>query len=272
LEQKILLDFHGASHGHFLEYLINTWIFDGHRVDKIFTDLGTSHGAQKDSLYRKSKKIHCDHYTEYNNAHETPCKIIRISVDTISARLIHMINVMYRIGDIGLEKSYSLLPVEVQNNPAKLRNEWFSKLSDTDHGYNLDLQWRWTDRPAFFFPMENLYACVDLYRTMQDCAKFLDLKFSPDKELYQIWQQFIEGNQGLRAYKNSKIIVDRVMGQIDYDFEASIPEQALINLLLTQTVGLFDGPLFDQDSYPCNTLEIWKYVDHHLTTFDRRFR
>jgi hypothetical protein len=35
---KIYLDFFSGSHGHFLEYVINTWLFKGPCVDNIFFD------------------------------------------------------------------------------------------------------------------------------------------------------------------------------------------------------------------------------------------
>jgi hypothetical protein len=41
--------------------------------------------------------------------------------------------------------------------------------------------------------------------------------------------------------------------------------------MLTQTIGVFDGELFDSDSYPSNTSQLWNLIDQHLKTFDQRF-
>ena len=55
------------------------------------------------------------------------------------------------------------------------------------------------------------------------------------------------------------------------EFTSTICEQALINSMLTQTVGIFDGELFDCDAYPNTTAQIWNQIDHHIKTFDQRF-
>ena len=55
------------------------------------------------------------------------------------------------------------------------------------------------------------------------------------------------------------------------EFDSTICEQALINSMLTQTVGIFDGELFDRDNYPSNTSQLWNQIDRHLKTFDQRF-
>jgi hypothetical protein len=56
-----LIDFHGATHGHFLEYIINTWIYQGSRVDNVFTELGTCHnpGNNPALLTEQTGKFYC---------------------------------------------------------------------------------------------------------------------------------------------------------------------------------------------------------------------
>jgi hypothetical protein len=55
------------------------------------------------------------------------------------------------------------------------------------------------------------------------------------------------------------------------EFKLNIEEQAMLNQLLSQSIGIFDGPLFENDLYPTNTLEIWNCIKHHIDTFDTRF-
>lgn len=264
-----LIDFHGASHGHFLEYLINSWIYNGPRVDKVFTEPGTSHMPGRDKRYVSSRKIHCGHFSEeIRRGPSSPGKLVRITVDSEWGKWIHVINIMHRIGDITLEKSYSLIPDQVVASPAKLRNEWFDKLSRDDYS---QIIWKWPEFSFFEFPMESLYNCFDLYRTMHDCAKFLELKFSPDVEFYQVWQEFLEKNQGLQIYNSSQKIISCALGKISMDFQASVPEQALINLMLSKAVGMYDGALFENDQYPTNTLEMWEHINYYQETYDSRF-
>jgi hypothetical protein len=55
------------------------------------------------------------------------------------------------------------------------------------------------------------------------------------------------------------------------EFFSTEMSQALINSLLSKSVGIFDGELFDNDSYPSNTCQLWNMVDQHLKTFDQKF-
>lgn len=271
---KNIIDFHGATHGHFLEYVINSWIYNGHRVDRIFTDLGTSHNPRSVTEYQNSCMIKCNHFTEFTEKiHYTsrPEKIIRITVNTPVGKWIHMINVMYRVGDVTLPNSYKLIPDKILNSPAKLRMNWFSKFVDDENSYRLDYPWRWPDVNGFYFPMENFYDLSVFYQTLHQCAAYLEHKFIPDNELYIVWKEFIQLNQGVQIYNKSKQIVELALGQEYHEFHSTEPEQALINVILSTIIGLHDGPLFSNNTYATNTIEVWKFVKEHLDNFDKRF-
>jgi hypothetical protein len=266
-----VIDFHGASHGHFLEYLINTWIYNGPRVPRVFTDLGTSHMPRLDPDYRDGCMIKCNHYTELNIENSVPEKIVRISIDDQPSQWIHMVNVMYRVGDVSLEKSYTRIPSEVVKSPSSLRTNWFSKLTDAENTYKIDYEWRWPESDAFYFPMHHLYDLTALYQTMNQCAAFLEQKFTPDQEFCKVWKEFVEFNQGLQCYQRSKKIVEMAFENKDFEFEAIEPEQALINVLLATTVNMHDGTLFTDDQYPTNTKQLWTIIKTHLDEFDNKF-
>jgi hypothetical protein len=272
---KNIIDFHGATHGHFLEYIINTWIYNGPRVPRVFTELGTSHLPKQNPDYRANCMIKCEHYTEYQVVNQVvqdpPKKIVRITVESTVGQQIHMVNVMNRVGDITLETSYKLIPLDVLNVPVLLRTNWFSKLTDAENRYKLDYKWRWPDADAFEFPMENLYDLTLFYQTLQRCGDFLEQKFTPDQELYITWQQFIDMNQGLQCYKKSKKIVELALANQDFEFDSNESEQALINAILTNTVNMYDGPMFNNNLYPTNTMQIWQYIQAHLKEFDNKY-
>jgi hypothetical protein len=266
-----IIDFRGATHGHFLEYVINSWIFGGPRVTQVFTELGTSHRPGQDNRYLHSRLIKCGHFTESSIDRSCPKKIIQINVKTPVGRWIHMINVMYRAGDIALPNSYKCIPEDIVSSPAKLRMNWFSKFRDEENSYPLDHVWNWPEVNGFDFPMENLYDLSAFYKTLHECAAYLEQKFTPDHELYTIWKKFMQLNQGIQIYNKSKQIAELALGQENYKFSSVEPEQALTNVLLSETVGIHDGPMFTNDVYPTNTIEIWKSVKDHLDNFDNRF-
>lgn len=269
---KYIIDFHGASHGNFLEYVINTWIYNGPKISKVFTDLGTCHLPRYDLDYLKHRMIKCEHYTEkqYNPIH-SPEKIVRITVSTRLEKQIHMINLMHRPGDITLENSYKAIPPTVVNSPALLRNDWFGKLTDVTNSYKLDYEWRWPDVGAFEFPFECFYDLTKFYKTLQRCADFLEQKFVPDQVLYATWHEFIKMNQGAQCYAKSKKIVELALGNQDFDFDSNEYEQAFINVILGDTANICSGSLFTDSQYPTNTKQIWQCIQQHLDNFDSKF-
>jgi hypothetical protein len=216
--------------------------------------------------------IKCGHFSEKQLfLNSTPEKIVRITLDTDVGKWIHTVNVMHRAGDITLTESYKVIPVSTLSSPSTLRTDWFSKLTDYESSYKIDHVWQWADVTDFKFPMEDLYDFFKLYQTMLACANYLEQKFTPDKEFYLVWEKFIKLNQGVQAYNKIKKILELTLSQTDYEFDTTEYEQALINVMLTKTVGMFDGPVFTDDSYPTNTREIWNQVSQHLISFDSKF-
>lgn len=268
---NILLDFYSGSHGHFLEYVINTWIFKGPRVPNVFTKLGTSHGIRKNKEYMAQRVIQADHYTEFNRLNSIPDKIVRVTIDSNWANWIYQVNVLSRAGDIPIEKKIKLTPEDVRNNPSKLRNEWYSKFNLSEHGYRRPTGWAWDQQPAFEFPMESLFELSEFYNTLHRLSKFLEFTFVPDQELADLFKQFLLLNQGWNYYSQSKKILDHVLAGENINFESDAILQALVNSQLTDAVGVFDGELFDDDRYPTSTQAVWDLVQVHLDTFDSRF-
>lgn len=269
---KNIIDFHGASHGHFVEYIINSWIYNGIRFPNIFTELGTCHIPSQNKEYSHSLMIKCNHFSEKQIfLHNTPEKIVRITTDTDVGKWIHAINLLHRAGDISLTENYKEIPTEVLCSAALLRTNWFSKLTDYENSYKIDYVWQWEDVTDFKFPMEDLYDFFKLCQTMLACANYLGQKFTPDKEFYLVWEKFIKLNQGVQAYNKSKKILELTLSQIDYEFTATEYEQALINVMLTKTVGMFDGPVFTDDNYPTTTKDIWNQIYQHQISFDSKF-
>lgn len=267
----IALDFFSGSHGHFLEYVVNTWIFKGPRVSNIFTDLGTCHMIRKDTAYTQDKRVHAGHYTEFSKETSNPTKVIRIQIDDTWVNWIYQINVMARAGDIPLEKKLTSINADIKSSPNKLRNQWYAKFNSQDHGYTLPTTWRWPSVPAFDFAMQSLFDPLDFYNKLYTLSEFLEMTFVPDPELYDLIQKFLELNQGWQYYKKSQQIVCAALSGKNVVFDSDEISQALINSILTKSVGIFDGKIFTDDAYPTTTAEIWNIVRHHQDTFDSRF-
>jgi hypothetical protein len=265
------LDFFSGSHGHFLEYVINTWLFKSPRVSNIFTEHGSCHRIRNNTAYMAHRIVEAAHYTEFDISKNIPTKLIRINFNQDWTNWIYQINVMSRAGDIPLEKKLKLIPESVRNSPAKLRNEWYAKFNSTVAGYPLPDNWRWPDAAVFEFGMESLFDLVEFYSELYRLAEFLEITFVPDQELSDLLEEFLTRNQGWQHYKECKQLVHAAIAGKDIAFFSNEILQALINSLLSKSIGIFDGELFDNDSYPTTTGQIWNILDRHLKTFDQRF-
>lgn len=267
----IYLDFFSGSHGHFLEYVINTWLFKGPRVPNIFTEHGSCHQIRNDTEYMAHRIVKAAHYTEFDISQNTPIKLIRININQDWSNWIYQINVMSRAGDIPLEKKIKSTPASVRHSLSKFRNEWYAKFNSTVDGYRQPDNWRWADTAVFEFGMESLFDLVEFYNELYCLAEFLEITFVPDQELSDLLEEFYTRNQGWQHYKECKQLVHAVIAGNNIEFSSNVISQALINSLLSKSIGIFDGELFDNDSYPTTTGQIWNILDRHLKTFDQRF-
>lgn len=267
----ILLDFFSGSHGHFLEYVINTYIYRGPRVKNIFTDLGTCHGIRQDLAYRQHQVIRAQHYSEFNlETVTTPTQVVRITVDSDMENICYQLNVLARAGDIPADKKAQQLSDTVRNSPGELRMDYYSKIAFDDHGYKKPGNWRWGEIDHYEFPMSSLYNALDFYNELNALSKFLNYSFEPDSSLMQLWQEFADKNHGLQSWIKCNQVYQWVMSNQCQDIALTPAEQAVLNWMLCRSVNLHDGVLFEQE-YPSNTQQIWQCVQHHLKTFDSRF-
>lgn len=266
----IALDFFSGSHGHFLEYLVNTYIFKGPQVANVITNLGTSHNIRKDIDYMNCRIVEGRHYSEFNLTSSTPDKVIRISTNTELESVCYQINVFCRAGDIPAENKLLQIPAEILANPVQLRNDLYSKLIDC--GYQLPGCWRWNDVDCFVFPMRALYNINELYQSLYQLAHFLKHSFNPDDSLYKLWRNFMEKNHGWQYWTRANNILEKILANENYTFTADTWLQALINYLLTRTIGIADGVLFDHAEYPTNTSVIYQIIQQHIDNFDQKFK
>jgi hypothetical protein len=268
----ILLDFFSGSHGHFLEYVINTYIYRGPKVEKIFTELGASHGIKADNNYQQSRVVRAEHYSEFNKLIDgIPDQVIRITCDTDMENICYQLNVLCRAGDIPADKKAQYLGLDVLSSQAKFRMNHYSKFSFNTNGYQLPTCWRWEDVDHYKFPMRSLYNVLDFYNELNQLSKFLNYSFEPGPDLMKIWKEFYNKNQGVQAWNKCSQILQQVLSNDSAEIEITVAEQAILNWMLTKSANIHDGQLFDNDDYPTNTSDIWQRIDYHLKTFDNRF-
>jgi hypothetical protein len=119
--------------------------------------------------------------------------------------------------------------------------------------------------------MESLFDPVNFYTELYKLAAFLGTTFVPDQELSMLLDEFLNRNQGWQYYTKSKQLAAAAFAGKKIEFASDEILQSMINSILSSTVGVFDGKLFNNNDYPTNTLEISELITQHLQTFDQRF-
>jgi hypothetical protein len=119
--------------------------------------------------------------------------------------------------------------------------------------------------------MESLFDHTEFYKELYRLSSYLEITFVPDHVLASLLTEFLSRNQGWVRYLQAQQIVNSVLTGIESEFTSDVISQALVNSLLSKSVGIFDGELFDRDDYPTNTNRVWEIVEQHLTTFDSKF-
>lgn len=269
----IALDFYCGSHGHFLEYIINTYIFQGPKINNLMRTAGTIHNTKTDVNYRASKKVFGDHYTEFNRPIKDVDRVIRIKVDSILEKVCYQINVLYRAGDIPIEEKLLQIPEHVRENPVLLRQDFYSKFNDSGYHYpEYSPQYQYVPQAKIYeISMSDLYDLHQLYMRLRELAEFLDHTFTPDYSLAHVWRDFMARNQGYQRWQQAHARIRNIASGVSTDICLDSIDQALNNFLLTQMFGICDGPLFENTQYPTNTVEIYHYIQQYISDFDNRF-
>lgn len=269
----IALDFYSGSHGHFLEYIVNTYIFKGPAIEDIFTPLGTSHLIRKDTAYMDNRIVEARHYSEFNIPVDNYNidKIIRISVDDAIGKVCYEINVNCRAGDIPAEKKNSSISNLNSMSKSEIRNIFYAKYVDSSLGYQTPTSDNWTlntDKKAFEFPMSSMYNLFEFCKTLNQLSVYLEQTFTPDYDFYNVWQKFINFNHGFQSWTKCQTVFNDILLGRDIGFALEPTEEALLNVLFSEAFNIYSGPLYEQDQWPTNTRDVYKIIQAQLLAID----
>lgn len=264
----IKIDFHGSTHGHFLEYVSNVYIMQTAPSQCSIFKPPTYSAHAPDQNYLDNRIIECGHYSNklYNLTIDQDDIVIRIDIDPSDDRLffVALSNLMYKAGDVGFERQQLSIPEHVRNNPAILRNNWYSKINERDTFVSHYNDFTEIYNPTFYFSFGSFFSFVDFCTELSRLSKFLNQTFYPTKSLYDLWSCFIQVNQGWQSYVKCKDLLNKIFAGENVDFVCTSLEEAWINYNLSNVCRMFDGTLFDQPHYPNNTQLIYNLVQQHL--------
>lgn len=278
----IALDFAPGMHGHFLEYVVNRYIFATPvSVENIFQSSGACHPINLDVKYQKLKAVHRAHYSSFDHQYPDQTeKIIFIKHDP-KFDFVLLTNTFYRChpdsvsaNDFNVEdikKTHTDSMYATGNADWELRNNWYAKLQDRQHTFFLTEKKHQSVLPTFDFDFSSFFNLVDFLEELQRLSQFVNVTFKFDSSLADLWHEFKHRNLGFKMYTNCNRVLEQIYSAESHEIELDWKEQAYINTVLSSTFRMHDGPLFSHEPYPTNTKPIFQILENHIQNFDLRF-
>jgi len=276
---KTLIDFTSGAHGHFLEYVINNYIYCIDEKFNIFTDSGASHNINYKTDYLTKSLLDSLHYTCWNRKIPTTQfdKVIHIK-HSKKLDFVLLVNCFNRCqGELpsnDTKENIQKLHYDLMDSSDELgaRGDWFHKLQHRDSGLlkSTDIEYS-SELPVYIFNYSSFFDITEFFTELQNISVFLDDTFIPNQELTDLYYEFIKNNDGFTKYKNCKNILENSYKNNNFTFSADWQEQAYINFIMSKTFRMYDGELFSNNMYPTNTKDIYKIIQSHLDNFDILF-
>lgn len=273
------IDFFGGVHGNYLELVINVFIHQvNYDISKPqFTKHGACHFKNSDLSYRPI--IKSNHFSHLQIPFRTNDVVVRI-VPTADDMLISITNTMLRAGnelvDINslekdtiaklstLSKSTNLLNTikqdyGIRNNYPRsaIRNYFYSMLNDYESGLAMYLTFTpLEETQTYDFQFRSFFDVRHFYQELNKVAKFLNQDFLATIELSRLHAVFLQNNQGYHSELKCKHIWQAILQGDSIDIDLNLVEEAWIQCQVAKTFRCYDHPIFLQDQFPSNTLEI----------------
>lgn len=277
----ILIDFAPGLHGHFLEFVINRYIFDvEYSVDSIFQSTGAAHVINIDPVYQKNKVVNSQHYSSLQNKKKYKTQFNKIIFIRHNPKFdfVLLTNMFYRChrdavhsNDVNAELiiAFHAQMMGEDSTDRELRNNWFTKLNER-HFAECEKQAE-SNVPIFDFDFGSFFNLNAFLQELQQTAEYLDMTVKFDLSLVELWNEFIDQNQGYKLHNLGNTILNHVYNDHDVEIPNDWKLHAYINDVICKTFRIYDGELFESDVYPTSTRQVYKIIMNHISSFDTRF-
>jgi hypothetical protein len=274
----VAVDFSPGLHGHFLELLVNKYIYGiDFNGDRLFQSSGALHSINTNQEYQENKIAAQGHYSAFKFPyHISTKKVIFIKHQPV-LDFVLLTNIYYRCH----EGSINVADYDVKeiiafhqkfldtNSELESRNNWFAKLNER-HFEQTEIRPK-TNLPVYYFDYGSFFNLNTLCDELKKTADFLENTFRFDESLSHLWSEFIAKNQGWEIYQQGNNILSLTL----QGNECSIPDDwklhAYLNYRLGKMFDLYDGELYNNPIYPKTTSELLAIIKSHLLNFDTRF-
>jgi hypothetical protein len=277
----IVIDFAPGQHGHFLEYVVNTFIYNiGAPIENIFQKSGAAHNINNDAEYQACKQTSSGHYSSFNCTYpKNTDKIVWIKHNP-SLDFVLLSNIYYRCHpdavkgtDVNINQIHQLhidAMFDSDQTIQSLRNNWYTKLQER-HFKQTELKNN-TALPVFDFKYSSFFSLQSFIEQLQCLADFLHFTFKYNQSFVELYQKFIEVNQGYNQLCKASRILDAILTNRSCLIEQQDWQlQAYINHQLSKLFKIHDGILHDSNNYPNNTQILHNLVVEFVNNYDNIF-
>lgn len=274
---NVYIDYYPGTHGHFLEFLINRFLFKDPRYANFnpFEKNGRVHQKPNQHNY-KVEKVKPSHFSAFDiNGILTDFDcVIQINADYHKHSYIWLYNILSRTP---ISTNYSSTVEDfntwlinthysnyVNNKVSEIRNMIYTNcLHPETYFQSVFKGFKHVEKNFFIFEFDNFFNFDKLSSSIIGISKFLHLDDDIDLiGVRKIWQQFISKSGG----HYSKIQVDNFFNSIvnnkNSQCHLNLIEQGYLNSLITKKYNIHAGiSIFSSDEYPTSSMLIKKEID-----------
>jgi hypothetical protein len=279
---QVAIDFDPGTHGHFLEYICNKYIFNVSVSNSPFFKSGSSHAINLDANYQQNKQITSGHYTYFNGL-PIEDKVVYIKHNP-KFDLVLLNNIFYRCyDDNGVSGNQTDLDPEFilkwhadiilkdssTQNSSVLKENIYAKLTEKTHFQSSNITH--PGKEVFNFDYGSFFNLTDFLLELQQLSQFLNQMLFIPSELSEDWHKFIENNQGYQAYQRTNYLLEKILSNQEETIENNFFIHAGINVGLARIARLYDTELHSLDTYPTSTKQIYQILSKHLIDYDEKY-
>jgi hypothetical protein len=285
------IDYFGGLHGHYLELVVNVFIWqNGFDINQpMFTDTGACHVKNNCSDYNRI--VGAMHFSHHNIPFDSNDRVVRI-VPLQKDMLIAVSNSFLRAGDQVFDlDNFEIDTINKLNQMpkaqpflnqiikdfgkksvyprAQMRNYFYSMFESTEYG--LDMYSAFdptTPNNIHVFPFGAFFDAGQFYLELNKIANFQNLNFYPTVQLSKLHQEFLKVNQGYHSQIKCNQVLEDILAGKNTPIKLNIIEEAWIAHQLVNIFRCYDLPILVQDQFPTNTKELadavftWKSSDY----------
>lgn len=273
----VIIDFAPGTHGHFLSYMINQYIFDiGVPIDNIFQSSGAAHVINTVPDFLQKRMCLHGHWSYFEQPYPETTKIIFIKHEPL-LDFVLLTNMYHRCHpdavkgeDVNIQqinKLHTDLMFSKSKTPKDLRNDWYAKLQER-HLKKCEIS-QISELPKFDFDFSAFFDSEKFVKELSLCADFLQHRLHFDSSLIRLHHEFLSINQGYHKWKLAQSAMHHIFNDVSMMIDQQDWQmQAYINHMLSDLFKIYDGPLWTDDLYPNDTRIIYGLVQDFLNRYD----